>query len=241
MPNAEPLAALIRKMDAISDLPEDDKHLLLALPLLVRTYDADTDIISEGDRTRHCCLVLDGLVCRYKTVGNGNRQILSLHIPGDIPDLHSLHIEVMDHSLGALTQTRVGFITHEAVRRLTRSSYRIAEAFWREALVDAAVFREWMVGIGRRSAPSRLAHFLCEFTTKMQAVGLSDGVLVDLPMTQTEIGDALGLSTVHTNKTLRALKTNRLIEMRGRRLTILDWSGLCDLGEFDPTYLHLRV
>jgi CRP-like cAMP-binding protein len=240
MADAEHLRVLIRKMETISEISDEERQLLLELPMTAKRYDADTDIISEGDRTKHCCLVLEGLVCRYKTVGNGNRQILSLHIPGDIPDLHSLHIEVMDHSLGTLSASRVGFIPHEAVRRLTRASYRIAEAFWREALIDAAVFREWMVGIGRRSAASRLAHFLCEFVTKTQAVGLSDGQRVDLPMTQTEIGDALGLSTVHTNKTLKVLRAQGLIDLRGRRLRVLDWQGLCDLGEFDPAYLHLR-
>lgn len=236
----EHLRALIRKMESISEITEDEKQLLLQLPLTLKSFEAGTDIISEGDRTKNCCLVLEGLVCRYKTVANGNRQILSLHIPGDIPDLHSLHIEQMDHSLGTLTASRVGFIPHEAVRRLSRASYRIAEAFWREALVDAAVFREWMVGIGRRSAQSRLAHFLCEFATKLRAIGRSDGIRFELPMTQTEIGDALGLSTVHTNKSLRALREAGLIELRGRRLKIVDWDGLCELGEFDPGYLHLR-
>lgn len=240
MPQTEHLRALISKMESLSKISTEEKQLLMELPLTLKRYDAGVDIVSEGDRTKNCCLVLEGLVCRYKTVGNGNRQILSLHIPGDIPDLHSLHIEQMDHSLGTLTASRVAFIPHEAVRRLSRSSYRIAEAFWREALVDAAVFREWMVGIGRRSAQSRLAHFLCEFATKMKAVGLSDGIRFELPMTQTEIGDALGLSTVHTNKTLRALRERGLIQLRGRRLKLLDWDALCELGEFDPSYLHLR-
>jgi CRP-like cAMP-binding protein len=233
------LAALVRKLDVIADLTGEERRMILDLPVTMKRFEADRDIVSEGERTKQCCLVVEGLVCRYKVVDDGGRQILSLHIPGDIPDLHSLHIEVMDHSLATLTPALVGFVPHEAVRRITRASYRIAEAFWREALIDASIFREWMVGIGRRQAPSRLAHFLCEFVTKMKAVGLSDGVTCELPMTQTEIGDALGLSTVHTNKKLRELKAAGLVEMRGRRLRVLDWAGLCALGEFDPTYLHL--
>lgn len=165
------LAALIQKLETIASLTAEDRRMLLGLPLNVRQFDSHQDIVSEGERTKQCCLVIEGLVCRYKIVGNGERQILSLHIPGDIPDLHSLHIEEMDHSLGTLTSAKVGFIPHDAVRAITRSSYRIAEAFWREALIDAAIFREWMVGIGRRSAPSRIAHFLCEFITKMNAIG----------------------------------------------------------------------
>lgn len=235
-----PLAALVRKLQSATKLSSEEQDAILALPTMIRRYDAQQDIIGEGERTKQCCLVVEGLACRYKVVGDGQRQILSLHIPGDIPDLHSLHIEVMDHSLGALTPTVVAFIPHEAVRRITRNFYRVSEAFWREALIDAAIFREWMVGIGCRSAPSRLAHFLCEFITKMRAVGLSDGIACELPMTQSEIGDALGLSTVHTNKKLQELRRAGLIEIRGRRLKILDWPGLCELGEFDPTYLHLR-
>jgi CRP-like cAMP-binding protein len=234
------LAAFLRKLESITELSAEERQALLELPIALKRFDANVDIVSEGEITQQCCLVLEGLVCRYKLVNSGERQIMSLHIPGDVPDLHSLHIEKMDHSLGTLTPALVGFIPHDAVRRVTRNSYKVAEAFWREALIDAAIFREWMVGIGRRSAPSRLAHFLCEFVTKMEAVGLSDGVTCELPMTQTEIGDALGLSTVHTNKKLRELKAAKLIEMRGRRLKVLDWAGLCELGEFDATYLHLR-
>lgn len=234
------LAALIQKLETIASLTAEDRRMLLGLPLNVRQFDSHQDIVSEGERTKQCCLVIEGLVCRYKIVGNGERQILSLHIPGDIPDLHSLHIEEMDHSLGTLTSAKVGFIPHDAVRAITRSSYRIAEAFWREALIDAAIFREWMVGIGRRSAPSRIAHFLCEFITKMNAIGLSDGVTCDLPMTQAEIADALGLSTVHTNKKLRELRQAKLVQIRASKVKVLDWPGLCVLGEFDQRYLHLK-
>ncbi|RXT46542.1 Crp/Fnr family transcriptional regulator [Bosea sp. Tri-44] len=240
MATQEHLEGLVLKLETVTPLSEEERRLLLGLPLSVRRFEAYRDIVSEGERTKQCCLVIEGLVCRYKLVANGERQILSLHIPGDIPDLHSLHIEEMDHSLGTLTAATVGFIPHEAVRNVTRASYRVSEAFWREALIDAAIFREWMVGIGRRSATSRIAHFLCEFVTKMKAIGLSDGVTCDLPMTQPEIADALGLSTVHTNKKLRELRQAKLVRIRANRVTVMDWDGLCELGEFDPRYLHLR-
>ncbi|AZO82162.1 MULTISPECIES: Crp/Fnr family transcriptional regulator [unclassified Bosea (in: a-proteobacteria)] len=240
MDKREHLEKLVRKLETITSLSEEERGLLLELPVSVRPFDAYQDIVSEGERTKQCCLVIEGLVCRYKIVGSGERQILSLHIPGDIPDLHSLHIEEMDHSLGTLTAATVGFIPHDAVRRITRASYRVAEAFWREALIDASIFREWMVGIGRRSAPSRIAHFLCEFITKMKAIGLSDGHTCNLPMTQTEIADALGLSTVHINKKLRELRQAKLVRIRANRITVLDWDKLCELGEFDARYLHLR-
>lgn len=234
------LEGLVRKLETNSPLQSEERDELLRLPLILKHFESGHDIVSEGERTKQCCLVAEGLVCRYKIVGDGQRQILSLHLPGDIPDIHSLLIEQMDHNLGTLTPATVGFIPHEAVRSLTRAYYRIAEAFWRETLVEAAIYREWMVGIGRRSAPSRIAHLFCEFITKMTAIGLSDGTTCELPLTQPEIADALGLSTVHMNKKLREIRQAGLVRLRSNKLTILDWAGLCKLAEFDPDYLHLR-
>jgi len=168
------LQRLVLKLETHAPLPLEEREKLLELPLTLRRFEAGQDIVGEGERTKQCCLVAEGLVCRYKIAGEGGRQILSLHLPGDIPDVHSLLIEWMDHSLGTLTQAVVGFIPHDAVRSLTRSSYRISEALWRETLIEASIYREWMVGIGRRSAPSRIAHLLCEFLTKMTAIGLAD-------------------------------------------------------------------
>lgn len=234
------LERLVLKLETHIPLPPAERQKLLNLPLTLKRFEAGQDVVREGELTKQCCLVAEGLVCRYKIVGDGVRQILSLHLPGDIPDIHSLLIERMDHSLGALTPAVVGLIPHDAVRALTRASYRISEAFWRETLIESSIYREWMVGIGRRSAPSRIAHLLCEFITKMTAIGLSDGVTCNLPLTQPEIADALGLSTVHMNKKLREIREAKLIRLRANRLTILDWRGLCELADFDPDYLHLQ-
>ena len=234
------LQRLVLKLETHAPLPLEEREKLLELPLTLRRFEAGQDIVSEGERTKQCCLVAEGLVCRYKIAGEGGRQILSLHLPGDIPDVHSLLIEWMDHSLGTLTQAVVGFIPHDAVRSLTRSSYRISEALWRETLIEASIYREWMVGIGRRSAPSRIAHLLCEFLTKMTALGLADGKSCQLPLTQPEIADALGLSTVHMNKKLREIREAGLITLRANRLKVLNWKGLCALADFDPDYLHLK-
>lgn len=234
------LERLVLKLETHVPLPSAEREKLLDLPLTLKRFEAGQDIVREGELTKQCCLVAEGLVCRYKIVGDGVRQILSLHLPGDIPDIHSLLIERMDHCLGALTPAVVGLIPHDAVRALTRASYRISEAFWRETLIEASIYREWMVGIGRRSAPSRIAHLFCEFITKMTAIGLSDGLTCNLPLTQPEIADALGLSTVHMNKKLREIREAKLIRLRANRLTVLDWKGLCKLADFDPDYLHLQ-
>jgi CRP-like cAMP-binding protein len=184
--------------------------------------------------------MLSGLSCTYNTTGDGKRQIHAFHIAGDIPDLQNLHLKVQDNSLGTLTPCSVGFIAHENLHKLCERHYRIASAFWRETLVDGAIFREWMTSIGQREAYPRIAHLMCEMLVRMRAVGLADGYSCDLPITQTEIGDALGITTVHVNRVLQAMRTDGLIELKGERLNIPDWEKLMEAGDFDPTYLHLE-
>src|SRR5918997_1739735 len=232
-------AMLLRKLRSISPLTDDEKHCLLTLPLSIKSVAPDQDIVREGDRPSECCLVVQGFVCRYKLTAAGKRQIFSFHLPGDIPDLQSLHLKVMDHSLSTLTPSKLAFIPHESLSKVMHRCPRVADVMWRDTLIDAAVFREWMIGIGRRSAETRIAHVLCEVLVRMRAGGLADGDACELPVTQAELGDALGLSTVHVNRSLQELRGNGLITLRGSMLTVENWEGLKKAGEFDPTYLHL--
>jgi CRP-like cAMP-binding protein len=147
----------------------------------------------------------------------------------------------MDHSLATLVPSKVAFITHETLRAFIRAHPRIGDVLWRDTLIEAAVFREWMAGIGRRSAYARIAHLLCEMFVRLKVVGLTSGNTCEMPITQAELGDALGLSTVHVNRTLQELRANRLITSRtNATINIDDWEGLKEAGDFDPTYLHLR-
>jgi CRP-like cAMP-binding protein len=232
---------LIRKLRSIAPLSDEEKHVIINLPLNVKVLGPDQDIVREGDRPAECCLLLEGFVCRYKFTAEGKRQIFSFHIAGDIPDVQSLHLKVMDHHLGTLTACRLAFIPHASLNHLMRSCPRVADVFWRDTLIDAAVFREWMIGIGRRSAYTRIAHLLCEVLMRMRAVGLANGHECELPITQTELGDALGLSTVHVNRSLQELRGDGLITLNSGVLSVLDWEGLNKAGEFDPTYLHLDI
>src|SRR4051812_41684517 len=161
------LLPLIRRLEDIAPLSDDEKQALLNVPMHIREVGADQDIIREGDRPSQCCLLLEGFAQRFKIVGDGRRQIMSFHIPGDMPDLLSLHLVRMDHSLATLSRSRLGFISHQNLRRLIQQHPRLGDAFWRETLVDAAVFREWMVGIGRRDARARIAHLVCELVTRV--------------------------------------------------------------------------
>jgi CRP-like cAMP-binding protein len=231
---------LIRKLESIAQINDTERRALGALPLRIKRYIEDTDIVQQGDAPGECCLVLEGFVCRYKILGRGQRQIVSFHIPGDVPDFQSLHLKVMDHSLGALTPTLVAFIPHAAFSELMRSHPRLAAAIWRDTLIDASIFREWLSGVGRRSAFERVAHLICEMFVKYEAVGLSRNGSFELPITQAEYGDALGLSTVHVNRSLMALRKQGLIASKGGRTQILDWESLKKAGDFDPMYLHMQ-
>jgi len=231
---------LIRKLESIGNISAEEKAALYALPMRVTNLPDRQDIVAEGDRPSSCCLVLDGFVCRYKLLEDGRRQIFSFHTPGDIPDLQSLHLERMDHSLGTLTPSRVGFIAHNVVRELVRRFPGLGDLFWRDTLIDAAIFREWMVGLGRRNAHQRIAHLLCEMARRYQAVGLGADHAYPLPVTQAELADALGLTLVHVNRVLRDLRLMNLVRKESWTVSVLDWPRLVELGEFDPTYLHQR-
>ena len=239
MPPSLPVHRLVQKLESITDLSEAERQALLALPMQVQEIRPDQDIVREGDRPTRSFLLLDGFVCRYKFTDAGKRQIFAFHTPGDIPDLLTLQLKTLDHSMGTVTSCTVGFIQHEDLHKLLQAHPRLTDVFWRDTLIDAAIFREWMLGIGRRSARTRIAHLFCEMTARLTAVDLVEGNRVPLPITQAELGDALGLSTVHVNRTLQDLRSAGLVEWQGGVMTVLDWENLKAAGEFDPGYLHL--
>jgi CRP-like cAMP-binding protein len=232
---------LIRKLESIFDLTGEERQAVLGLRMTVRELRADQDIVRDQDRPSQCCLVLKGSAYRYKVFEGGRRQIFSFHLAGDIPDLQSIHLRVMDHSLATLETSTLGFVTHDDLRPFIRAWPRIGDALWRDTLIDAAIFRLWMAGIGRKEAFGRIAHLLCELFVRSKAVGLTEGAAFLMPITQVEVADALGLSSVHVNRTLQDLRAAGLISTHRRSVTIENWIGLQEAAEFDPTYLHLKV
>jgi CRP-like cAMP-binding protein len=230
---------LIRKLESIFKLNDDERQALENLPMQVTVIRADQDIVREGDRSSRSCLILSGFACTYKVTQDGKRQIVSFNLPGDIPDLQSLHLNVLDNSIGTISPCSVGFITHEVLRDLCVTYPRITAGLWRETLVDASIFREWMMNVGRREGSSRMAHVLCELLVRLRAVGLVEDHACDLPITQNEFADALGFTTVHVNRIIQQMRAGGLIELKGERLFIPDWDKLKRAGEFDPAYLHM--
>jgi CRP-like cAMP-binding protein len=234
-----PLHPLVQKLTSIATLSNEEEEAIRALPLTVKEIRADQDVVRDGDRPTQSCVVVEGFLCRYKQLPDGTRQIHSVHVPGDIPDLQSLHLKVMDHGLSALTPSKVALVPHDAIRKLTREQPRLADALWRDTLVDAAIFREWIVNVGAREAYARIAHLFCEIFLKLRVVGLTEGYTFQLPITQAELADATGLSTVHVNRSVMQMRANGLIRWEKGQCTIENWQGLKRDALFDPTYLHL--
>ena len=233
--------SILRKVESIAlfALSEDEKAVLLALPVHVTSFEPGQDIVREGDRPSQCFAVLEGFVAVYKTTQTGKRQVMAFHVPGDVPDLQSLHLKMLDNSISAVGPCRIGFIQHDAMRQVLRLHPRLEAVLWRCTLIDAALVREWLLNVGRREAYVRTAHLFCELITRLEQVGLAPDHTCSLPMTQLELADALGITSVHVNRTLRDLKGAGLATLRSRRLTVHDWDGLLAVAEFDLTYLHL--
>ncbi len=233
MPN--PLARKLQRFVRLSDAD----HMWLAEAVgSGHSIAARTDIIHEGDDPRAVSVILDGWACRYRQLIDGRRQIVSLLLPGDPCDPHIFLTETMDHSIGAITPVTLAHISGATLQDMSARSPALDLAFHREALATAAVQREWTVSLGCRTGIERLAHLFCELHARLAAVGLAEGSTCPLPMTQSDIADAMGQTSVHINRTLQEMRGMGLITLRRRCLTIHDPDRLAQLAHFDPTYLH---
>ncbi|MGU3664535.1 Crp/Fnr family transcriptional regulator [Methylobacterium sp. A49B] len=228
-------------MGGATRFSQAEQHALRDLPATIWTVEAQRDIVNEGDPATQCCLVLDGWICCYHLLTEAGRQILSFHVPGDLPDLQCLHLPRPDFGIAAVTRATVAFVPHAKLRELANGFPTIAAALWRETLTCAAIHRAWITSLGRRDARQRLAHLICELYLRLEAVGLADEHILPMPLRQPDLADALGLTSVHMNRTLKAMRTDGLISLRSRRLEIRDWAGLSAVAEFDPQYLHLSL
>jgi CRP-like cAMP-binding protein len=231
---------MLRKLRLWARLDADDEQALLDLPYEIATIGRQRPLIHERDVVSHCWLLLSGFCARYKIVGDGGRQIISIHMMGDIVDLQNALLGVADHGVQALTDCEMAKIPIGAIRDLTDLRPKIKDALWYDTLVDGSIFREWVANVGRRDSKTRLAHLLCEFALKLDAIGLGKKLNYELPMTQEQLADATGLTSVHVNRMLQALVSEGLIErVTSRSVLIGDWQRLAQAGDFDRSYLHL--
>ena len=234
------LSKMVRKLESRSALDDADRAAIMALPYLERTYEAPAYVLREGEPPKkHCSFIVSGLAFRQKLTATGGRQIVSIHMGGDFLDLQHLFLNRADHSVQALNRLETAEIERTALQDLVLRHPAIGRAMWIDALVDASIFREWILNVGRRDARARIAHLLCEVSLRMEAAGLTNGDGYQLPLTQEQLGDAVGLTSVHVNRTLRALAEQGLIARDRRHVRFDDIERLRSAADFSALYLHL--
>lgn len=230
---------LIRKLLNRSSLDDGDIAAISALPFRKRTVPASTYLLREGQLPLRCGFIVEGYAFRQKLSADGNRSIVCVMVPGDLFDVQNLLLGQSDHDVQALTRLTVAEVAIGAFRDMTMSRPGLINAMWTDGLAEAAIYREWLLNVGRRPAPARLAHLLCEFQVRLRAAGMGSDDGYELPMTQEQLGDTLGLTSVHVNRVLKTLERQGLISRKGRQLTVLDWNSLQSAAQFNPRYLHL--
>ncbi|MCJ2042540.1 helix-turn-helix domain-containing protein [Methylobacterium sp. J-059] len=230
---------LVRKLEGFVSLSEADKALLERISASSRVVPSQTNLVREGEAPKGVFLILEGMACRHKVRANGTRQIMAYLVPGDLCDLDVALLDTMDHSITALSTSKVVCIPPKVIAKVMENHPQLARALRMSTLVDEATLREWLVNVGCRSARERVAHLFCELQVRMRAVSLADGDSYDMPVTQAALADTTGMSVVHLNRTLQELRREGLIELQQRRMTILDLPRLRALAEFKPNYLHL--
>jgi CRP-like cAMP-binding protein len=229
---------LTKKLERLAPLDATDRACLAALWSSQEQVPRSRTLIREGEAPEQCCLLISGYACRYKNTVTGTRQIVSFHFRGDLLDVQHLLLARADHSLETITPATIAWIPKHDLLRLAWERPNIGKALWRDSLVDASIFREWILNVGRREAKARVAHMLCEFVSRCEAAGLATAQGFDFPMTQEQIADATGLTSVHVNRTLKTLDEEGALWRYRRRYRVLDWDRLCSIAAFDRAYLH---
>jgi CRP-like cAMP-binding protein len=227
------------KLRARDDISAEEEQALRDAVADVVDYPADHTFIHAGRELSHSTLLLDGIMGRYKDLSEGQRQISELHVAGDFADLHSFTLKHLDHNVMTLTRSRAALVPHENLKRITEQHPHLARVLWFATNLDAAIHREWVVSLGRRSAFQRAAHLFCELQVRLGIVGLASEREYTLQITQIELAECLGLTSVHVNRVLKELRECGLLEFRSGRVTIPDLAALRRAGEFDPAYLYL--
>ncbi len=233
------LQDMLRKFERRAPLEDSDRAALLALPYRVQEFEVNRYVVREGAPAENAALILSGFAFRHKLSVEGQRQILSVHIPGDFVNLDGALLATSDHNVQALTRCEMALVPKQKVVELILAHPRVGMAMWIDTLIDGSIFREWILNVGRRDARGRVAHLLCEIARRLDIAGLGSTEGYELPMTQEQLADATGLTSVHINRTLRALEQEGLLKRERRFVHIPDWERLRRAAEFNELYLHL--
>lgn len=224
----------------VRDLLSDEEERALRETIVdCENLPAKQVILKRGEPLNRSILLLEGLICRHKDLRNGRRQISALHVPGDFLDLHGFTLKHLDHDVMSLSPVKVAYAAHERLKWLTEEFPHLTRLLWFSTNLDAAIHREWELSLGQRTGVARAAHLLCELYHRLRIVGNVEGQTFSFPVNQTELGECLGLTPVHTNRVLRELRERRLVTFRNGLVEIEDLHGLETLAEFEPSYLYL--
>jgi CRP-like cAMP-binding protein len=229
----------LMKLRARDDISAEEEQALRQAVGDVVSYPADLTFITAGKELDCSTLLIDGVICRYKDLSEGQRQITELHVPGDFADLHSFTLKHLDHSVMTLTPCKVVRVPHENLKTITERYPHLARVLWFTTNLDAAIHREWEVSLGRRTALQRTAHLFCELQVRLGLVELATDHEYGFAVTQAELSECLGLTSVHVNRVLKELRERELVEFRSGKVKIFDLGELRRVAEFDPTYLYL--
>ena len=232
--------AHLKKLRIRDDISAEEEQAIRGSISDIRDYPQDKVIIRRGQELSESILLLDGWMARTKDLAHGGRQISELQFSGDFTDLHAFTLKRLDHNIATITRCRVAILPHERLRALFDRLPHLARVYWLMTNIDASIHREWTVSLGQRSAISRTAHLFCEILERLNVVGLSEPDGYELPLTQQELGEGLGLTSVHVNRTLQEMRRRNLLTLENRKLTILDLQALRSVGDFNPDYLYLE-
>lgn len=235
-----PPQILLRKLKEHSRLSAADVAEVNAFSYQLRHLQPGEDFIRQGDVPKVAVLVISGMVARYHMLDNGQRQYLSFHMTGDLPDAQAMFIEEMDHAVCAIGLATIASIPHKEITRAFDRKPPVGFAIWRETLIDAAIFREAITNNSARSMEARMAHLFCELFYRARASGLAKDNTFHLPVSLTQLGETLGMSIATVNRTLNELRASRTMDFRNGTLTIQNWRKLVQIGKFNPRYLHLK-
>lgn len=233
--------AFTNRLSGYAPLGDADISLLARACRNVREIPAGHHLIMEGDRPDPVFVMLEGWACGYKMLPDGGRQILAFMLPGDFCDIHIAVLKAIDHSIVTITPARVAMLPRTQMEALVEAGPTITRAFWWSQLVDQSVLRAWIVSMGRRTAKERIAHLMCELYIRMRNIGLATDDKCEMPLTQLVIADAVGLTPVHVNRVLKALRLSKVMELSSGSLTIIDPVRLAEIAGFDGSYLHGRL
>lgn len=234
------ITTLVEKLSLRDSVTPEEIEALKDVLGPQREISAGQDIVKEHAHPLHSTLLISGFSARYSTLSDGARQITEINVSGDFIDLHSLLMKQMDHGVLALTDCVIAQASHTNLIKLSERHPHLTRLLWLDTIIDAAIHRQWLVAMGRRSGLGHIAHLVCELYLRLKAAGQADEMRFELPLTQNVLGDALGLSTVHVSRLITELRNEGVVQWANGQIQILDWHRLAEIAEFDATYLRLQ-